>query len=123
MRWHHVIIRTQSMHAIDQMHRCVPSPAEALRIAILFNDKYAIDGRDPNGYVGCMWSICGIHDMGWTERPIFGKIRFMNYAGCMRKFGVHEFVARYPPAKSNCIKAGGTPAPSAPPPDAPLPST
>jgi len=88
-----------------------PNPAEALRIAILFNDKYAIDGRDPNGYVGCMWSICGIHDMGWTERPIFGKIRFMNYNGCMRKFGVHEFVSKYDPARSNCISAGGTPAP------------
>ena len=36
---------------------------------------------DLAGYVGCMWSIGGIHDMGWTERPIFGKIRFMNYEG------------------------------------------
>merc|ERR1711871_790145 len=88
-----------------------PSPAEALRIAIHFNDKFAIDGRDPNGYVGCMWSVCGIHDMGWKERPVFGKIRYMNYAGCMRKFGVAEFVARYPEAAKNCIAAGGSPAP------------
>ena len=58
-----------------------------------------------------MWSICGIHDMGWTERPVFGKIRFMNYNGCMRKFGVQEFVAKYPPAAANAVAAGGTPAP------------
>jgi deoxyribodipyrimidine photo-lyase len=47
---------------------------------------------------------------GWTERPIFGKIRFMNYAGCMRKFNVAEFVARFPKAAQNCLAAGGEPA-------------
>lgn len=71
------------------------SPADALKYAIHLNDKYSLDGRDPNGYVGCMWSICGIHDMGWKEREIFGKIRYMNYAGCKRKFDVPEFVAKY----------------------------
>ena len=50
------------------------TPEEALAITIYLNDKYSLDGRDPNGYVGCMWSICGVHDMGWTERPIFGKV-------------------------------------------------
>ncbi|CAE8636370.1 unnamed protein product, partial [Polarella glacialis] len=55
--------------------------------------------QDPNGYVGIMWSICGVHDMGWAERPVFGKIRFMNYAGCKRKFDIPGFVARYPGAK------------------------
>ncbi|CAK9015387.1 unnamed protein product [Durusdinium trenchii] len=59
-----------------------PSPKEALQRSIELNDRYELDGRDPNGYVGCMWSICGVHDMGWKERPVFGKIRFMNYAGC-----------------------------------------
>jgi hypothetical protein len=49
-------------------------PEEALATAIYLNDKYELDGRDPNGYVGCMWSICGIHDQGWKERPVFGKI-------------------------------------------------
>lgn len=39
-----------------------PDPEEALARAIYLNDKYELDGRDPNGYVGCMWSICGIHD-------------------------------------------------------------
>ncbi|XP_077235521.1 photolyase 1 [Tasmannia lanceolata] len=68
-------------------------PEEALSIAIYLNDKYQIDGRDPNGYVGCMWSICGVHDQGWKERPVFGKIRYMNYEGCKRKFDVDGYIA------------------------------
>ena len=52
------------------------TPEKAIKIAIYLNDKYNIDGRDPNGYVGIMWSICGIHDQGWAERQIFGKIRY-----------------------------------------------
>ena len=46
-------------------------------------------------YTGCMWSICGVHDQGWRERPVFGKIRYMNYNGCKRKFDVEEFERRY----------------------------
>ncbi|XP_053965017.1 deoxyribodipyrimidine photo-lyase-like [Anastrepha ludens] len=71
------------------------TPEMALEIAIILNDKYSLDGRDPNGYVGCMWSIGGVHDQGWAERPIFGKVRYMNYKGCQRKFDVAEFVTRY----------------------------
>ncbi|KAF8760442.1 hypothetical protein HU200_010178 [Digitaria exilis] len=68
-------------------------PEEALSVSIYLNDKYHIDGRDPNGYVGCMWSICGLHDQGWKERPVFGKIRYMNYAGCKRKFDVDAYIS------------------------------
>jgi len=71
------------------------SPEEALRISIRLNDHYSLDGCDSNGYVGCMWSIVGIHDMGWTERPIFGKIRYMNYAGCKRKFDIAKYTAKH----------------------------
>ena len=81
------------------------SPAVALRMGLYFNDRYALDGNDPNGFTGVGWSIMGIHDMGWKERPIFGKIRFMNYAGCKRKFKVDTFVSRYRNAKVNAIKA------------------
>lgn len=42
-----------------------------------------------------MWSICGVHDQGWRERPVFGKIRYMNYKGCERKFDVASFVMKY----------------------------
>ncbi|RXG59456.1 Deoxyribodipyrimidine photo-lyase, partial [Armadillidium vulgare] len=72
------------------------SPEEALSVSMYLNDRYSLDGRDPSGYVGCMISICGIHDqMSWLERNIFGKIRFMNYEGCKRKYNVKTFVARY----------------------------
>ncbi|CRL08549.1 CLUMA_CG021341, isoform A [Clunio marinus] len=71
------------------------SPEEALETAIYLNDRYNLDGRDPNGYVGCMWSIGGIHDQGWGERAVFGKIRYMNYEGCKRKFDIKAFIARY----------------------------
>jgi deoxyribodipyrimidine photo-lyase len=82
-----------------------PNPSVALRTAQYLNDKYALDGNDPNGFVGVGWSIMGIHDMGWKEREIFGKIRYMNYAGCKRKFLVDEFVNKYSPASENAIKA------------------
>ena len=42
-----------------------------------------------------MWSIVGIHDQGWAERAVFGKIRFMNYNGCKRKFDVASYSAKY----------------------------
>ena len=46
-------------------------------------------------FSGCMWSICGIHDRAWGERAVFGKIRYMNYQGCKRKFDINAFIARY----------------------------
>ena len=42
-----------------------------------------------------MWSICGIHDRAWTERAVFGKVRYMNYNGCERKFDVASFEEKY----------------------------
>jgi deoxyribodipyrimidine photo-lyase len=71
------------------------SPEEAIEFAIYLNDRYNLDGRDPNGFVGVMWSCGGIHDQGWAERAVFGKIRYMNYAGCKRKFDINKFIARY----------------------------
>lgn len=69
------------------------SPEEAMRIAIYLNDKYELDGRDPNGYAGIAWSIGGVHDRAWSERKVFGKIRYMNYYGCARKFDVKKYIA------------------------------
>ena len=75
-------------------------PAQALEYAIYLNDRYQLDGRDCAGYVGCMWSICGIHDQGWGERAVFGKIRYMNYEGCKRKFDIDRFIIKYNSKKS-----------------------
>ena len=70
------------------------SPEHALQIAIDLNDKYELDGRDPKGYTGIAWSIGGIHDRPWFERPIFGKIRYMNLNGCKRKFNVERYIEK-----------------------------
>ncbi|OLY85261.1 Deoxyribodipyrimidine photo-lyase [Smittium mucronatum] len=78
------LVLTGKMHGYirmfwaKQLLKWTNSPEEALRIAVLFNDKYSIDGNDPNGYLGIMWSICGIMDRPFREGPILGKIRPMN---------------------------------------------
>jgi deoxyribodipyrimidine photo-lyase len=71
-----------------------PSPEEALQYAVYLNDKYELDGRDPNGYTGIAWSIGGLHDRAWGERPIFGKIRYMSYNGCKTKFKINEYIKK-----------------------------
>lgn len=68
------------------------TPEEAISTAVYLNDKYSIDGNDPNGYAGIMWSICGVHDRPWFDRPVFGKIRYMNRNGCERKFDVKQYI-------------------------------
>lgn len=72
-----------------------PDVQTAIDIAIYLNDKYELDGNDPNGYVGVMWSICGVHDRAWGDRSIFGKVRYMNYSGAKRKFDIKTYIERY----------------------------
>jgi len=83
------------MYWAKKMLEWTKSPETALKEALRLNDRYSLDGNDPNGFVGVMWSICGIHDRAWAERPIFGKIRYMNYIGCKRKFDINKFVNKY----------------------------
>jgi deoxyribodipyrimidine photo-lyase len=71
------------------------SPEEAYRIAIQLNDKYELDGRDPNGYTGCAWAIGGLHDRAWAERPVYGKIRYMNRNGAKRKFDIEKYISKH----------------------------
>lgn len=68
------------------------NPEKAMVNAIELNDRYSLDGRDPNGYAGIAWSIGGVHDRAWAERPVFGKVRYMNAAGCRRKFDVDRYI-------------------------------
>jgi len=70
------------------------SPAEAMKTAIYLNDRYSLDGRDPNGYAGIAWSIGGVHDRAWSERPIFGKIRYMSYKGSKAKFNIQKYIEK-----------------------------
>jgi len=67
------------------------SPEAAHSIALRLNDRYQLDGRDPNGYVGVLWSIAGLHDRAWKTRPVYGSIRYMNERGCRRKFDVDAY--------------------------------
>jgi deoxyribodipyrimidine photo-lyase len=93
------MVNTGSMHGYLRMYwakkilEWTVSHEVALRIAIYLNDKYQLDGRDPNSYAGCAWSIGGVHDRAWGERAVFGKIRYMNRAGCERKFDVNRYIA------------------------------
>ena len=66
---------------------------EAYHTIIELNNKYFIDGRDPNSYAGVAWCF-GKHDRAWTERPIFGKLRYMNAAGLERKFDMEKYIQR-----------------------------
>ncbi len=71
------------------------TPEEALATAIYLNDRYELDGRDPNGYTGIAWSIGGVHDRAFKERPIYGKIRFMSAASLRGKFNLKEYLTRH----------------------------
>jgi deoxyribodipyrimidine photo-lyase len=65
----------------------------AFRLAVALNDRYALDGRDPNGYTGIAWCF-GTHDRPWRERPVFGKVRYMNTRGLDRKFRMDAYLDR-----------------------------
>jgi len=71
------------------------TPEEAYKTAIYLNNKYELDGRDPNGFTGVAWCF-GKHDRPWKERQIFGKIRYMNANGLKRKFNADGYVAKIP---------------------------
>ncbi|MBI5093657.1 MAG: deoxyribodipyrimidine photo-lyase [Candidatus Hydrogenedentes bacterium] len=68
-------------------------PREAFRIALALNNKYFLDGRDPNGFTNVAW-LFGKHDRPWQERPIFGTVRYMNAKGLERKFDMDDYVDR-----------------------------
>jgi deoxyribodipyrimidine photo-lyase len=92
--------RTGRMHGYMRMYwakkvlEWTRSPEAAMEILISLNDRYELDGRDPNGYVGVAWSVGGVHDRAWKERGVFGKIRYMSYEGCRRKFDVDGYIER-----------------------------
>jgi deoxyribodipyrimidine photo-lyase len=94
------MVKSGKMHGYLRMYwakkilEWTKTPEEALRIAIFLNDKYELDGRDSNGYVGIAWSIGGVHDRAWFPRPIFGKIRYMSYRGAQSKFDVKAYIQK-----------------------------
>ncbi|QHS52793.1 deoxyribodipyrimidine photo-lyase [Edaphobacter sp. 12200R-103] len=81
--WMHNVMR---MYWAKKILEWSPDISTAMRHAIHLNDKYFLDGRDPNGYAGLAWAILGKFDRAWNERPVFGKIRYMSGASTGRKF-------------------------------------
>jgi deoxyribodipyrimidine photo-lyase len=67
---------------------------KAFSMAIYLNDKYALDGRESNGYASIAWSIGGVHDRPWPEREVYGKIRCMKLSGCKKKFNIDSYINR-----------------------------
>jgi deoxyribodipyrimidine photo-lyase len=66
--------------------------ATAMKRAIYLNDRYFLDGRDPNGYAGVAWAILGKFDRAWGERPVFGKRRYMRGESMSRKFDARGYI-------------------------------
>jgi len=92
------MLKTGFMHNYMRMYwgkkviEWSPSPQRAYRTILRLNNKYFIDGRDPNSYASIAW-LFGLHDRPWTERAVFGKIRYMNAAGLERKFDIDQYVS------------------------------
>lgn len=94
------LVETGRMHGYLRMYwakkilEWSESPERAVAIAVRLNDRYALDGRDPNGYVGVLWAIGGLHDRPWFTRPVYGSVRYMSRSGCEAKLDVEAYVRR-----------------------------
>ena len=89
--WMHNYVR---MYWAKKILEWSPSVATAYQRAVELNDRYELDGRDPNGYAGIAWAIVGKHDRPWFERPVFGQIRYMSYASTSKKFDSHQYIQK-----------------------------
>ncbi len=87
--WMHNYLR---MYWAKKILEWTPDVATAMKYAIYLNDKYFLDGRDPNGHAGIAWAILGKFDRAWGERPIFGKVRYMSGASAGRKFDSKKYI-------------------------------
>lgn len=91
------MVKTGYMHGYMRMYwgkkiiEWSNTPKHAYRTVLALNNKYFIDGRDANSYAGVGW-IFGLHDRPWTERPVFGTVRYMNAGGLKRKFDIDAYV-------------------------------
>lgn len=74
-----------------------PTPERALEVMIHLNNKYALDGRDPNSYTGIFW-VLGRHDRPWgPQRPVFGSVRYMSSENTAKKMDVRGYLLRHGP--------------------------
>jgi len=95
------MVKTGWMHNFMRMYwakkilEWTKSPAKAFEHARYLNDKYLLDGRDPNGYAGVAWSIVGKFDRPWFNRPIFGMVRYMSGPSTGKKFDSKSYIAQW----------------------------
>jgi deoxyribodipyrimidine photo-lyase len=89
--WMHNYMR---MYWAKKILEWAPDPATAFDWAVLLNDRYELDGRDPNGYAGIAWAIVGRHDRPWFNRPVFGLIRPMSGSSLEKKFDSQSYIRR-----------------------------
>ncbi len=87
--WMHNYMR---MYWAKKMLEWAPDPARAFEWAVTMNDRYELDGRDPNGYAGIAWAIVGKHDRPWFDRPVFGLVRPMSGASTAKKFDSGAYI-------------------------------
>lgn len=94
------MVKTGRMHNYMRMYwakkilEWTPDAETAFATTLSLNDKWEMDGRDPNGYTGVAWAIGGKHDRPWGERPIFGTVRFMSYESTRKKFDSRGYIER-----------------------------
>jgi deoxyribodipyrimidine photo-lyase len=94
------MVKTGRMHNYMRMYwakkilEWTPDAETAFETTLKLNDRWEMDGRDPNGYTGVAWAIGGKHDRPWGERPIFGTVRFMSYESTRKKFDSAGYIER-----------------------------
>jgi deoxyribodipyrimidine photo-lyase len=87
--WMHNYLR---MYWAKKILEWTRDTATAMKWAVYLNDRYFLDGRDPNGYAGIAWAILGKFDRAWGERPVFGKRRYMSGQSTSRKFDAKRYM-------------------------------
>ncbi len=103
------MMSTGKMHGYMRMYwgkkiiEWTKSPKQAFDILVYLNNKYELDGRDPNGYAGIAWCF-GMHDRPWATRRVFGSVRYMNAKGLERKFNMRQYVAMIDSIKNKFIE-------------------
>ena len=83
-----------------------PSPREAYETLLFLNNRYFIDGRDPNSFAGVGW-VFGLHDRAWFQRDIFGKVRYMAASGLERKCDIQGYVEKVTALCRRADRPGG----------------
>jgi deoxyribodipyrimidine photo-lyase len=90
--WMHNYMR---MYWAKKILEWAPDPSTAFDWAVILNDKYELDGRDPNGYAGIAWAIVGRLDRPWFNRPVYGLVRPMSGASLAKKFNAAAYIAQF----------------------------